>query len=147
MGLINFVAEFDYRWNVAEFDYRWNVGLQNVQLSDFFSCSLFTPTLAARNLQASVVDSWQWLNHVSKKRQVSRVCRQLYYASWWWVIALEVRHVSSLVPRPFKKRRKGLVHTARTCAGVSIATSHVTIVIARGFCMTWHVSSSAFCCD
>ena len=44
----------------------------------------------------------------------------------------------SLVPRPFKRRRrKGLVHTARACAGVSIATGRVTIVIARGFCMTY----------
>jgi hypothetical protein len=39
----------------------------------------------------------------------------------------------SLIPRPFK-RRKGLVHTARTCVGVSIATDHVTIVISHGFC-------------
>ena len=41
----------------------------------------------------------------------------------------------SLVPRPW--RRKGLVHIARACAGVSIATDRVTIVIARGFCMTY----------
>ena len=41
------------------------------------------------------------------------------------------------VPRPFKKRRrKGLVHTARACVGVSIVTDRVTIVIIRGFCMT-----------
>ena len=45
---------------------------------------------------------------------------------------------TSLVPRPFKrKRRKGLVHTACACAGVSIATSRITIVIVRGFCMTY----------
>ena len=44
----------------------------------------------------------------------------------------------SLVPRPFKRRRrKGLVHTACACAGVSIATGCVTIVIACGFCMTY----------
>ena len=43
----------------------------------------------------------------------------------------------SLVPRPFKRRRrKGLVHIARACVGVSIATDRVTIVIVRGFCMT-----------
>ena len=44
----------------------------------------------------------------------------------------------SLIPRPFKrKRRKGLVHTARACTGVSIATGRVTIVIVCGFCMTY----------
>ena len=43
----------------------------------------------------------------------------------------------SLVPRPFKgRRRKGLVHTARACAGVSIATGCITIAIVYGFCMT-----------
>ena len=42
----------------------------------------------------------------------------------------------SLVPRPFKRRRKGLVHTAHACAGVSIATGRVTTVIVRRFCMT-----------
>ena len=41
----------------------------------------------------------------------------------------------SLVPRPW--RRKGLVHIARACAGVSIATDRVTIVIVCGFCMTY----------
>ena len=42
----------------------------------------------------------------------------------------------SLVPRPFKRRRrKGLVHTAHACVGFSIATDRVTIVIVRGFCM------------
>ena len=30
-----------------------------------------------------------------------------------------------------------MVHTTRACAGVSIATGRVTIVIARGFCMTY----------
>ena len=45
---------------------------------------------------------------------------------------------ASLVPMPFKRRRrKGLVHTARACAGVSIATGRVTIVIVCGFCMTY----------
>ena len=44
----------------------------------------------------------------------------------------------TLVPRPLKRRRrKGLVHTAHACTGVSIATSRVTIVIVRGFCMTY----------
>jgi hypothetical protein len=33
-------------------------------------------------------------------------------------------------------RRKGLVHTARACAGMSIATDCVTIVITHGFYMT-----------
>ena len=46
--------------------------------------------------------------------------------------------MSSLVPRPFKRRRrKGLVHTACACAGVSIANGHITIVIVRGFCMMY----------
>ena len=31
--------------------------------------------------------------------------------------------------------RKGLVHTARACVGVSIATGRVTIVIVHRFCM------------
>ena len=43
----------------------------------------------------------------------------------------------SLVPRPLYRRRKDLVHTARACAGVSIATGRVTIEIVRGFCMTY----------
>ena len=41
----------------------------------------------------------------------------------------------SLVPRPFRRRKKGLVHIAHACAGVSIATGRVTMVIVRGFCM------------
>ena len=37
---------------------------------------------------------------------------------------------SSLVPRPFKRRRReGLVHIARACAGVSIATDRVTFLL------------------
>ena len=43
----------------------------------------------------------------------------------------------SLVARPFNRnRRKGLVHTVHTCAGVSIVTGRDTIVIVCGFCMT-----------
>ena len=43
---------------------------------------------------------------------------------------------SSLVPRPFRRRKKGLVHIARACAGVSIVTGRITMVITHGFCMT-----------
>ena len=46
------------------------------------------------------------------------------------------RNPNNLIPRPFKRRRKGLVHTVRTCTGVSILTSHITIVIVCRFCMT-----------
>ena len=43
----------------------------------------------------------------------------------------------SLVPRPFKRRRrKGVVHTAHASVGISTATGHVTIVILCWFCMT-----------
>ena len=51
-----------------------------------------------------------------------------------------VRHIrsfnESLIPRPFRRRKKGLVHIAHACAGVSIVTGRVTMVIAHGFCMT-----------
>ena len=40
-------------------------------------------------------------------------------------------------PRSQRRRRKGLVHTAHACAGVSIATSCVTIVIVCEFCMMY----------
>ena len=47
-------------------------------------------------------------------------------------------YLPSLVSRPFKRRRrKGLVLTAHACAGVSIATGRVTIVIVCGFYMTY----------
>ena len=36
--------------------------------------------------------------------------------------------ISSLIPRPFERRRKGLVHTASTCTGVSIVTGCITVV-------------------
>jgi hypothetical protein len=41
--------------------------------------------------------------------------------------------------------RTALVHIAQHCtsrSGVSIATSCVTIVIVRGFCMTWSINGS-----
>ena len=55
------------------------------------------------------------------------------------IIASCIMLAPSFVPRPFKRRRKGLVHTARACAGVSIATAsgRIAIVIVRGFCMTY----------
>ena len=41
---------------------------------------------------------------------------------------------ASLVPRPFKR---GLVHIACTCAGISIATSRISMVITCRFCMAY----------
>ena len=70
---------------------------------------------------------WRWSHD-----QVTR-----NYVSYNGSIAYNSIAKPSLVPRPFKRRRrKGLAHIAWAYAGVSIATGPVTIAIVRGFCMT-----------
>ena len=67
----------------------------------------------------------------------SATADNLFRPDWALSVQCSTRwacHVS-LVPTPIRRRKKGLVHIARACAGVSIATSRVSMVIAHRFCM------------
>ena len=83
------------------------------------------------NLDASITEK-TLIAQDSFQSEIGRIVDRVLY-----IAHASYRDYVSLVPRPFKRRRKGLVHTARACAGVSVATGRVTIVIVRGFCMTY----------
>ena len=65
-------------------------------------------------------------------------CGLIFGLTRRWVTTISNHKLACIVASYplFRRRKKGLVHIACACAGVSIVTGRVTMVIACGFCMT-----------